>query len=50
MRRFYPGQEFLKYYKEKTEGRPELWDQTYELFYDFTKGRCGFFDVDVENV
>ena len=21
MRRFYPGQEFLKYYKEKTEGR-----------------------------
>lgn len=32
MRRFYPGQEFLKYYKEKTEGRPELWDQTYELF------------------
>ena len=47
MRRFYPGQEFLKYYKEKTEGKPELWDQTYELFYDFTKGRCGFFDVDV---
>ena len=47
MRRFYPGQEFLKYFKEKTEGRPELWDQTYELFYDFTKGRCDFFDVDV---
>lgn len=47
MRRFYPGQEFLKYYKEKTEGRPELWEQTYELFYDFTKGRCCFFDVDV---
>lgn len=48
MRRFYPGQEFLKYFKEKTEGRPEIWDQTYELFYEFTKGRCGFFEIDAE--
>ena len=32
MRRFYPGQEFLKYFKEKAEGKPEIWEQTYELF------------------
>ena len=30
MRRFYPGQELLKYFKEKAEGKPEIWDQTYE--------------------
>ena len=48
MRRFYPGQEFLKYFKEKAEGKPEIWEQTYELFYEFTKGRCSFFEVDAE--
>lgn len=48
MRRVYPGQEFLKYFKEKAEGKPEIWEQTYELFYEFTKGRCSFFEVDAE--
>jgi hypothetical protein len=48
MRRFYPGQEFLKYFKEKTIGMPEIWDQTYELFYEFTKGICSFYDIGAE--
>lgn len=48
MRRFYPGQEFLKYFKEKADGKPDIWDQTYELFYEFTKGRCSFFEIDAE--
>ena len=48
MRRFYPGQELLKYFKEKADGKPEIWDQTYELFYEFTKGRCSFFEIDAE--
>ena len=28
--------------------KTEIWDQTYELFYEFTKGRCSFFEVDAE--
>ena len=45
MRKFYPGQEFLAYFKSKTEGMSEEWDQTYEFFYDFSKSRCTFYEV-----
>ena len=48
MRKFYPGQEFLAYFKRKTEGMSEEWDQTYEYFYDFCKSRCSFYNVDLE--
>lgn len=48
MRKFYPGQEFLAYFKSKTEGMSEEWDQTYEFFYDFSKSKCTFYEVDIE--